>query len=64
MNIVKRHRLKRQQKELTRVRDVYEQLQTENGNNECFCRYVQNKMDSLDEQVESIRCVLEGRWRE
>lgn len=64
MNIIKRHRLKKQQRKLMRIRDVYEQLQTENSGDEYFYRYVQGKMDNLDEQTEYIRGVLERRWNE
>lgn len=62
MNIIKRYRLKKQQKELMRVRDIYERLQTDHSEDECFYRYMQSRMDDLDEQAEHIRGVLEGRW--
>ena len=56
--------VKKQQKEWMRIRDIYEQLQTEHSEDECFYRYMQNRMDDLDEQAGHIRGVLEGRWRE
>ena len=64
MNIIKRYMLKKQQKELMRIREVYAKLQTEGSGDECFCRYMQNRIDDLDEQTEHIRGVLEGRWCE
>lgn len=62
MNILKRYRLKKQQKALMQKRDIYERLQTEHSDNEHCYKYVQQKMDSLDEQAEHIRGILEGRW--
>lgn len=64
MNIIKRYRLKKQQKELMQIRNVYERLQTDRNRDEYFCRYAQDMMDNLEEQAEHIRGVLEGRWRE
>ena len=64
MNIIKRYELKKQQKELMRIRDVYERLQMEHSGDEYFYRYAQGIMDNLDEQAEHIRGVLEGRWEE
>ena len=62
MNILKRYRLKKQQRALMKKREVYEHLQTEHGENEYFYHYAQKEMDALDEQAEHIRGVLEGRW--
>ncbi|NBH15017.1 hypothetical protein D3Z36_12735 [Lachnospiraceae bacterium] len=64
MNIFKRYRLKKQQKALMQKREIYERLQTEHSNNEYCYRYIQRKMDALDEQAEHIRGILEGRWNE
>lgn len=64
MNILKRYRLKKQQKELMQKRDIYEQLQTEHSENEYFYRCTQKEMDALDEQAEYSRGILEGRWNE
>lgn len=62
MNILKRYRLKKQQRALMKKREVYEHLQTEHGENEYFYHYAQKEMDALDEQTEHIRGILEGRW--
>ena len=62
MNILKRCRLKKQQKALMQKREIYERLQTEHSNNEYCYKYLQRKMDVLDEQAELIRGILEGRW--
>ncbi|RKI87123.1 hypothetical protein D7V94_21475 [Parablautia intestinalis] len=62
MNILKRYRLKKQQKELMRRYAILEQLQTEHNEDEYFYKYTQCEMDSLDEQAEYIRGILEGRW--
>lgn len=59
MNILKRHRLRMQQKALMQKRKIYENLQTEHSGDEYFFRYTQGKMDALDEQAEQIRHVLE-----
>lgn len=64
MNILKRYRLKKQQKELMRRYTILEQLQTEHSDDEYIYRYTQKEMDALDEQAEHIRGVLEGRWDE
>lgn len=64
MNILKRHRLKKQQNALMQKRDIYEQLQTEHSEDEYFYKYTQCEMDALDEQAEHIRGILEGRWNE
>ena len=64
MNILKRYRLKKQQKELMRRYTILEQLQTEHSEDEYFYRCTQKEMDALDEQAEHIRGVLEGRWDE
>ena len=64
MNIVKCYKLKKRQKELMQIYDILEQLQTENSDDVYFYRYIQNKMDAIDEQAEHIRGVLEGRWCE
>lgn len=62
MNIIKRHRLKKRQKELMMIRDAYERLKTDYSDDEHFCHYTQGLMDNLEEQAEYIRGVLEGRW--
>lgn len=62
MNILKRYRLKNQQKALMQEREIYERLQTEHSTNEYCYKYLQRKMDALDEQAEHIRGILEGRW--
>lgn len=62
MNILKRYRLKKQQRALMKKREVYEHLQTEHGENEYFYHYAQKEMDALDEQAEHSRGILEGRW--
>jgi len=64
MNILKRYRLKKQQKALMQKREIYERLKTEHSDNECCYKYMQRKMDALDEQAEHIRGLLEGRWNE
>lgn len=43
MNILKRYRLKKQQKALTRKYAIYEQLQTEHSGDEHFYRCMQKK---------------------
>lgn len=63
MNILKRYRLKKQQKELMRRYAILEELQTEHGGDEYFYRGIQKEMDALDEQAEHIRGILEGRWK-
>lgn len=62
MNILKRYRLRKQQKALMQKREIYEHLQTEYSGDEYFCKYTQHEMDALDEQAEYIRGILEGRW--
>ncbi len=62
MNILKRYRLKKQQKALMRKYAIYEQLQTEHSENEYFYHYTQKEMDALNKQAEHIRGILEGRW--
>lgn len=62
MNFLKRYHLKKQQRELMKKRDVYEQLQTEHSKDVYFYEYTQRVMDSLDEKAEQIRGLLEGRW--
>ncbi len=64
MNILKRYRLKKQQKELMRKYEILEHLQTEHGGDEYFYKYAQNEMDALDEKAEHIRGILEGRWND
>lgn len=64
MSILKRYRLKKQQKELMQKREIYERLQTEHSDNEYCHKYMQRKMDALDEEAEHIRGILEGRWNE
>lgn len=64
MNILKRYRLKKQQKELMRRYAILEELQTEHSGDEYFYRGIQKEMDALDEQAEHIRGILEGRWDE
>ena len=59
MNILKRYRLKKQQKELVRRYVILEQLQTEHSGDEYFYRYAQKEMDAIDEEAEQIRHVLE-----
>lgn len=59
MNILKRYRLKKQQKELVRRYAILEQLQTEHSGDEYFYRYAQKEMDAIDEEAEQIRHVLE-----
>ncbi len=59
MNILKRYRLKKQQKELVRRYAILEQLQTEHSGDEYFYRYAQKEMDAIDEEAEQIRYVLE-----
>ena len=63
MNILKRYRLKKQQKELMRRYAILEQLQTEHSGDEYFYRYAQKEMDALDSEAEHIRGILEGRWK-
>lgn len=62
MNILKRYRLRKQQKALMQKREIYERLQTEYSGDEYFYKYTQHEMDALDEQAEYIRGILEGRW--
>ncbi|MCM1325247.1 MAG: hypothetical protein NC094_01355 [Bacteroidales bacterium] len=64
MNILKRYRLRKQQKELMRKYEILEELQTEYSNNEYYYRHIQQKMDAVDEEAEYIRGILEGRWDE
>ena len=45
MNILKKYRLKKQQKALMQKRKVYEYLQTEHSENEYFYHYTQKEMD-------------------
>ena len=54
MNILKRYRLRKQQKALMQKREIYEHLQTEHSDDEYFYRCTQKEMDALDEQVEHI----------
>ena len=62
MNILKRYRLRKQQKALMQKREIYEHLQTEHSDDEYFYRCTQKEMNALDEQAEHIRGILEGRW--
>lgn len=64
MTVREKRRLKKQQKELTQMRYIYERIQTEHSDDTVFCRYCQNNMDRLDEEAEKIRCVLESRYYE
>ena len=64
MNVLKRYRLKKQQRKLMQKRDIYERLQTEHSGDEYFYKYAQREMDALDEKAEYIRGILEGRWSE
>lgn len=64
MNVLKKYRLKKQQKALIKKRELYEHLQTEHSEDEYFYHYTQKEMDFLDEQAEHIRGILEGRWDE
>ena len=59
MNILKKYRLKKQQKALMRRYAILEQLQTEHSGDEYFYRYAQKEMDAIDEEAEQIRHVLE-----
>ena len=63
MNILKRYRLRKQQKALMQKREIYERLQTEHGEDEYFYHYTQKEMDALDSEAEHIRGILEGRWK-
>lgn len=62
MNILKRYQLKKQQRTLMQKRDIYERLQTEHSEDDYFYKYAQREMDTIDEEVERIRGILEGRW--
>ena len=62
MNILKKYRLRKQQQILMQEREVCERLQTEHSKDKDFYRYIQAKMDSLNEEAEHIRGILEGRW--
>ena len=62
MNILKRYRLRKQQKALMQKREIYERLQTEHSEDEYFYHYTQKEMDALDEEAEHIRGIVEGRW--
>ena len=62
MNILKRYRLKKQQKALMRKYAIYEQLQTEHSGDEHFYHCTQKEMDALDSEAEYIRGILEWRW--
>lgn len=64
MNILKRYRLKKQQRVLIQKRDIYERLQTEHSGDKNFYKYAQRKMDVTDDKAEYIRGILEGRWSE
>lgn len=55
-----KHNLRKQQKALMRERAVYERLQTEYSGDAEFYRYIQARMDKLDDETETIRAVLEG----
>lgn len=63
MNLLKKCRLKSEQKALMRERGIYERLQTEHSEDAHFYHYMQAKLDNLDEQAEHIRGVLEGWWK-
>lgn len=62
MNILKRYKLKKQQKELMRRYAILEHMQTEHSEDECYYKYIQREMDALDDKAEYIRGILEGRW--
>ena len=62
MNILKRYRLRKQQKALMQKREIYGHLQTEHSDDEYFYRCTQKEMDALDSEAEYIRGILEGRW--
>ncbi len=64
MNILKRYRLKKQQKAIMCRYAILEELQTEHSKDERFYEYIQNEMDALDGEAEHIRSILEGRWDE
>lgn len=59
MNILKRYRLRKQQKALMQKREIYERLQTEHSDDEYFYRCTQKEMDAIAEEAEQIRHVLE-----
>lgn len=64
MNILKRYRLKEQQKALMRRYAILEEMQTEHSEDEHFYEYTQREMDALDREAEHIRGLLEGRCNE
>ncbi|MDE7177061.1 MAG: hypothetical protein K2O59_04535 [Lachnospiraceae bacterium] len=64
MNLIKRYKLKKCQKELMRRYAIMEHLQTEHSQDEYFYKYTQKEMDAIDEQAEHIRGILEGKRRE
>lgn len=64
MNILKRYRLKKQQRALMQECDLYKDLQSKHSKDEYFHEYAQRKIDALNEECEYIRCVLDGRWDE
>lgn len=64
MNILKRYRLKKQQRALMQEHDIYKDLQSKHSKDEYFREYTQRKMDVLTEKCEHIRCILDGRWDE
>lgn len=64
MNILKRYRLKKQQKALMRRYAITEKLQTEHSEDEHIYEYTQSEMDALDREAEHLRGILEGRWNE
>lgn len=64
MNILKRYRLKKQQKAIMYRYAILEELQTEHSKDERFYEYIQGEMDALDREAEHIRGILEGRWNE
>lgn len=64
MNVLKKYRLKKQQKALMQKREIYERLQTEHNDDEFFQKYIQHEMDALNDKAEFIREILEGRWND
>ncbi len=44
MNILKRYRLRKQQKALMQKREIYERLQTEHSEDEYFYHYTQKEI--------------------
>lgn len=64
MNFLKKWWLKKQRDDLLRKWDYLERLQVDHSHDELFFKYLQRRMDSVDEQLEHIRWVLNGRCDE